>query len=209
VSPSAFVAALARVRLPDVFNPYSDHCSVYDRISAAEIRRKNLETFLEVAIQRDADTIWVARDLGHRGGRRTGIPMVDDVRLAPLGLFMGGASFMRATRGAEMSEATAGTVWQVMSGLRTPVILWNVFPLHPHNAGNPFSNRQHTAYERKETSKFLTELIAMVRPKRLVAIGRDAETAVDGWGVPVTRVRHPSYGGKAEFVAGLSKLYGI
>lgn len=209
MTPSAFVAALSRVRLPDVFNPYCDHCTEYDRSNAAQIRRRNLETFLQAAMDGGADTIWVARDLGHRGGRRTGIPLTDEVRLAPLGRLMGDVSFLRATRGGEMSEMTAGFVWQVLSRIGKPVLLWNVFPLHPHEPGAPFSNRQHTSHERRETSAFLRDLIRMTKPKRLVAIGRDAEAAIHDYGIPVTTVRHPSYGGSAEFLSGLCKLYNV
>lgn len=209
MTPSAFVAALSGVQLPDVFNPYSDHCARYDRPGAAQIRRRNLELFLQSAIDGGADTIWVARDLGHRGGRRTGIPLTDDVRLAPLGQLMGGVSFTRATRGDAMPEVTAGFVWQVISRIRKPVIFWNVFPLHPHEPGRPFSNRPHTSYERRMTRAFLENLVLMAKPKRLIAIGRDAQGALYGCGVPVSSVRHPSYGGKSEFLNGLYEIYGV
>ena len=49
----------------------------------------------------------------------------------------------------------------------------------------------------------------MIRPRRIVAIGRDAGMALAGLDIPVELVRHPSYGGQAEFIAGVNEIYGI
>jgi hypothetical protein len=46
-----------------------------------------------------------------------------------------------------------------------------------------------------------------VRPRRIVAIGRDAAEALAGSDVPVRAVRHPSQGGQSEFIAGICDLY--
>ena len=47
-----------------------------------------------------------------------------------------------------------------------------------------------------------------MKPKQIVAIGRDAQLALDGLDVPIIPVRHPSYGGQTDFIAGLYDLYG-
>ena len=60
MTPKSFVDALAKVRLPSVFNPYSDRCAVYDHPDAAERRKFNLKTFLEAALDCRVDTIWIA-----------------------------------------------------------------------------------------------------------------------------------------------------
>ena len=52
-------------------------------------------------------------------------------------------------------------------------------------------------------------LIRMVRPRTIVAIGRDAALALAGIGVPLELVRHPSQGGQTEFAAGMREIYGI
>ena len=72
-TPASFAAALAEVRLPSVFNPYGDVCPEHDRADAATVRRRNLTRCLEAALDANVDTIWIARDLGYRGGRQTGI----------------------------------------------------------------------------------------------------------------------------------------
>lgn len=209
MTPSRFVARLAEMRLPAVFNPYVDNCSVCDRVDAAKLRKKNLQLVLEAALDRKVDTIWVARDLGYRGGRRTGVPLTDEVHLGQVGRLLGGLALRQATRGPAMAERTAAVVWKVLSTIRQPAVLWNVFPFHPHEANDPFSNRCHTAQERKRTLPLLESLIAMFKPRRLVAIGRDAQLALADLQIPISMVRHPSYGGQTEFVASLYQLYGV
>lgn len=209
MTPKAFVSTLAEIRLPTVFNPYADCCDVHDRADAARLRRKNLESFLEAALEMHVEQIWVARDLGYRGGRRTGVPLTDEVHLDGVGRLLGGISLRRATRGPIVAERTAAVVWRVLDRIDQPVVLWNVFPFHPHERDDPFSNRCHTSAEREQTLPLLKILIDMFEPERLVAIGRDAQLALKDFDTPVAMVRHPSYGGQAEFISGLYDLYGV
>jgi hypothetical protein len=177
VTPSPFVAELAEMRLPSVFNPYVDRCDTYDRPNAARLRRRNLQTFLEAALSSRVDAIWAARDLGYRGGRRTGVPLTDEVHLERLSILFGGIPLERATRGRVVAERTAAVVWEVLRRIGHPVVLWNVFPFHPHEPNDPLSNRCHTASEREITLPLLRQLICMFQPRRLIAIGRDAQFA--------------------------------
>lgn len=208
-TPETFAATLTEIRLPSVFNPYRETCSAHDRDDAALLRRRNLARFLEAALASRVDTIWIARDLGYRGGRRTGVPLTDEVHLGPAGVLMGGIELDRATHGAIVAERTAAIVWRMLASIGEPVVLWNIFPLHPHESGDPFSNRCHTRGEREATWPLLTALIAMIAPKRIVAIGRDASLALASIDVPVHVVRHPSYGGQAEFIGGVQAIYGL
>jgi uracil-DNA glycosylase len=208
-TPHSFATALAETRLPSVFNPYRETCCVHDRPDAADVRRRNLVRCLEAALDARVDTIWIARDLGYRGGRRTGVPLTDEIHLAQAGGLMGGIELERATHGPVVAERTAAIVWRVLSHIRQPVVLWNIFPLHPHEADDPLSNRCHTRAEREATWPWLTALIAMIRPRRIVAIGRDAGLALSKIDIPVHIVRHPSYGGQADFVAGVHAIYDV
>lgn len=207
-TPNSFVAALAETRLPSVFNPYSDICPVHDRNDAARLRRRNLERFLDAALDARVDTMWIARDLGYRGGRRTGVPLTDEIHLDHASVLLGGIALDRATQGPMVAERTAAVVWRVLGTIGVPAVLWNVFPLHPHGPTDPFSNRCHTRAERDATAPLLHGLIALMKPKQIVAIGRDAQLALDGLDVAIIPVRHPSYGGQTDFIAGLYDLYG-
>jgi hypothetical protein len=122
---------------------------------------------------------------------------------------MGGIALDRATRGPVVAERTAAIVWNLLSRLGEPAVLWNIFPLHPHEPEDPFSNRCHTRSERDAAWPLLTGLIEMIKPRRLVAIGRDAGMALANLDISVELVRHPSYGGQAEFISGVGKIYGL
>jgi hypothetical protein len=195
--------------LPSVFNPYSECCPTHDRPGADALRSQNLIRWLTAALESRVDTIWIARDLGYRGGRRTGLPLTDEIHLNQAGALLGGIDFDRATRGPLVAERTAAIVWKVLARIGVPPVLWNVFPLHPHEPDEPMTNRCHTRAEREATWPLLMALIEMIRPRRIIAIGRDAALALEGINLPLHVVRHPSYGGQAEFIAGILGIYGV
>jgi len=209
MTPKMFVSEVAGVRMQSVFNPWSDRCPIHDRHDAAERRRENLERVLEAALETGVETLWIARDLGYRGGRRTGVPLTDEVHLDRAGALLGGIALERATEGPIVAERTAAIVWRVLAQIGQPVMLWNVFPFHPHEIDDPLSNRCHTRREREATWPLLQKLVAMIRPKRIVAIGRDAFTALGDIGIPINAVRHPSYGGQRDFISGVFEIYGV
>ena len=209
MSPRTFVRDLSAFRFENVFNPYADICHLFDRSNAPAVRRRNLRTLLEAALDAKTDTIWVARDLGYRGGRRTGFALTDDVHLPMISALFGGVPLERPTRGDMVAERTAAVIWRVLKKIDQPVFLWNVFPFHPHEPENNFSNRCHTSAERHASLPFLFALIEMLGPKRLIAIGRDAQEALSGLDIEVIGVRHPSYGGQRDFLKGVCNVHGI
>lgn len=208
MKPIAFVEALSTVQLDAVFNPYSDHCPLHDRADAPQRRRANLRRFLESVADDEVDSIWIARDLGYRGGRRTGLPLTDEMHLQTFSTIYG-LPLSRATKGPPMAERTAAIIWRVLQQIDQPVALWNIFPLHPFEPGDPLSNRCHTRAEREMFSDVLFTLLDMLRPQRIIAIGRDAQKALADMSLDCHAVRHPSYGGQAEFISSMFALYGL
>ena len=209
MTPSQFVSALEATSLPCVFNPWRDQCPIHDVEDAPERRRKNLQQFLEAAVGADVRTMWIARDLGYRGGRRTGLPLTDEVHLDSAAALLGGIALSRATGGPPVAERTAAVIWRVLARIGAPVVLWNVFPFHPHAEGDPMSNRCHTRGERTDTWPLLEALVEMIQPSRIIAIGRDASLALSELGLETSAVRHPSYGGQTEFISSMYELYGV
>jgi uracil-DNA glycosylase len=135
--------------------------------------------------------------------------MTDEAHLGHASQIFGRIELERATKGPAVVERTAASVWKVLSVLDRPVVLWNVFPLHPHEPEDPMSNRCHTRVERQATMPLFSALLKLLRPQEVVAIGRDAAVALANISPTVVNVRHPSYGGQADFVAGLYSLYNV
>jgi len=209
MTPAAFINELGGIRLDAVFNPYSERCDLHDRADAPRRRRANLRACLDASLNKKIDSVWIARDLGYRGGRRTGLPLTDEIHLQDFSQIYGGLSLSRATKGPPVAERTAAIIWQVLNKIESPVFLWNIFPLHPFEPGDPLSNRCHTRTERHACQDLLFELLEMLRPKRIVAIGRDAQHALADFDVDCDAVRHPSYGGQTAFINGMMELYGL
>ena len=72
------------------------------------------------------------------------------------------------------------------------VVLWNLVPTHPRRDGEPHTNRTPTRAETLEGERFTRELIDVLRPRHLGAIGLVAARAL---GPDVPAIRHPSHGG--------------
>jgi hypothetical protein len=203
-----FVECIALLKFDAVFNPYAEVCDRYDRANAPAIRRRNLKTVLAAAMNCGVDSMWIARDLGYRGGRRTGLALTDDIHLAAHADLFGSAPLVRATKGSPVAERTATVIWTALKDLQRPVFLWNVFPLHAHEPRDPMSNRCHSRQERQACRPLLIWLLHTLRPKSVIAIGRDAHLALSDLGIPAWPVRHPSYGGQSEFEIGIRRIYG-
>src|ERR1700683_3948629 len=157
-----------------------------------------LLSMLQAAVEVEIDSMWIGRDLGYRGGRRTGLALTDDVHIH-VHAARWGISANRPTKGQAVAERTAAVIWDVLSGIDAPIFLWNVFPLHPHDSDDPFSNRSHNSRERRAGEELLFELIRFLKPRRLIAIGNDAAQTASRLtdAHEVLQVRHPSYGGQS------------
>lgn len=204
----SFVDDVAALRFDNCFNPYVDRCEVHDHEDAPYLRATALSAIVKSATREPIDAIWVGRDLGYRGGRRTGLALTDDFHINRHAKRWN-LSAERPTIGAAIAERTAAVVWSMLDQIDARIFLWNVFPLHPHEVGEPFTNRQHNARERRAGEEVLQALITLLRPERIIAIGNDAAAAANRVAdtVPVICVRHPSYGGQTQFIRQVSELY--
>jgi hypothetical protein len=210
MKPKQFMKALSALQFDNVFNPYSDRCVVHDVSDAPAWRAKTLLDLLEAAAATQLDSLWIGRDLGYRGGRRTGLALTDDVHLDEHATRWQ-IDVQRPTKGSIVAERTAAVIWGVLAAVSAPVFLWNVFPLHPHEPGEPFTNRAHTSFERRVGEELLAELVTLLRPSRLIAIGNDAAASAArvAGDSEVIHVRHPSYGGQQDFLKQIRGAYSL
>lgn len=208
--PAQFVKAVQALNFEDTFNPYADICPIYDLEDAPSRRSKTLNCMIEAATKTEIDAIWIGRDLGYRGGRRTGLAFTDDMHFQAHATRWG-VSVDRPTKGLVIAERTAAVIWSVLSQINQAIFLWNVFPLHPHGSDNPFSNRLHNSCERKAGEEVLHQIILLLKPRRLIAIGNDAAQTANKMTEhhEVIKVRHPSYGGRAQFLKQIKALYKV
>lgn len=204
-----FVGSVSSLSFANVFNPYSQNCPKFDLDDASHRRAALLEDILTKAEAQGVDSIWIGRDLGHRGGRRTGLALTDDFSFrAHLRRWNSVAEPF--TTGAPVREQTATVIWELLEDVSENVFLWNVFPLHPHPPENEFGNRKHTASERNDGLGLLDLLVDHFKPSRIIAIGNDAADAATliAGQAEIFPVRHPSYGGQQDFRRQVNRIYG-
>jgi hypothetical protein len=204
----SFISTLCSIQLENVFNPYIDVCDEHDDTFSPAIRKQNLFLFLASALEAETETVWIGRDLGYRGGRRTGLPLTDEGHLVEFSeVFEVPAA--KATRTTDVKERTAAEIWRVIRQIEQPPFLWNAFPFHPHEAGEPLNNRCHTRKEFEVCEELLKALLDAFGFARIFVLGNDAARAMERLGKPYTYVRHPSYGGQTEFRKQMSDAYGV
>lgn len=195
--PSAidqFIAALSAAK-PDgnLFNPYGRSAS--NPHNAA--RRQNLSRYLHQLTTSQTTALLIGEAPGYRGCRLTGIPFTSPARLP--------APYQPVTEWPHIrGEASATILQQAIAPCQPQPAIWNVLPFHPHQPNRPQSNRTPTKTEVALGRPFLTHLLTLLPPNpTVIAIGKHAQHALAAWHIPHTAVRHPSHGGKAEFLAGL------
>ena len=204
-----FVERLAGLRFENAFNPYADVCPCYDLPEAPTLRRDALTSVIGRAHERGVDSLWVGEAPGHLGARRTGLAFTDNYALQAHGERWG-VELKRATREQGREELTAKAVWGELRRIKEKkVFLWNAFPLHPHEPGEPFRNRKPNAEELAAGRELLGELIVALNPSLLVAIGRPANESTRKVAPEreVVPVRHPSRGGQPKFAVAIQGLY--
>ena len=185
----------------EVFNPYRQKRlreNLYHSLSA-------LQTLGRPPV------MLVGEALGFKGGKLTGLPFSSArlLRDPPPHPFLQQLAPQLDIRHDD-TENTAQMVWAYLTQANVTPLCWNAFPFHPHPIDNPSGNRAPRKPEITEGITHLRALHDLFEPYHIVGVGRAgtlcAQTAFPNH--PVTRVRHPSYGGKSEFVAGMDRVLG-
>ncbi len=204
----SFVARLAEVSLPDVFNPYRDVCPYHDSEASPDIRRRNLIAYLTAQLKARPDSFWVGEAGGYRGVRRTGLLLTSEDWLEYASSRLG-VTFEKATVTPPVKELSAGAVWREIEKIGRVPFVWAAVPAHTHRPDNPLSNRNPSLREVRAFYPFLSEAWQTFRPRTAIAIGRIAERALTELGIEQTYVRHPSMAGIPQFRTAIREIYGL
>lgn len=187
----------------DLFNPYLNENPELDVPEAHLIRRDNLRRYL---LERDrVPRLFVLAEApGPWGCRFTGVPITSEEQLLdPSFPHAGRQSSARPTPHREYS---ASIYWRVMAPYAADILTWNTVPFHPFKSGTPTSIRTPRASEVTRFAPLLHDMLAILQPERIAAIGRKAEKALASAGAEATYVRHPSQGGALLFEEGMRTI---
>lgn len=150
----------------------------------------------------DGDLVIVGEAPGWKGARQSGVPFTSANRVG--------------LRGS--SEASATIVHGMLAdlGIADRTLLWNAFPLHPHQAGSPRTNRTPTD---SELASGMDSLRLALAGRRVICVGNPARTSIEkllGLQVPgvggasassrAVALRHPANGGAPEFRSGIAAV---
>jgi hypothetical protein len=206
-----FVNNLAIVEVDDdAYNQYA--------ITGGEgnaVRRANLIHYLSQMAELEPRIMLVGEAPGYQGCARSGVPFTSDAILLdpPPGIPIFGPDSgyrMAPEFDTPRKEPSATIIWQTIAMSDLLPLIWSAFPFHPHKLGKPLSNRAPRVSEVALGEEFLVELLERFRPEVVVAVGNTADRSLNNLEIKHVKVRHPSQGGKNDFVAGfLSVAEGV
>lgn len=199
-SISEFIGKLSKRRnSATVFNPYR-----------CEALAGNLKHYLEVMFgQSGRRVLLVGEAPGYKGCRITGIPFSSGKLFETVEHPILSRIKENITLDKIEAENTASMVWRYLADKSFTPLFWNAFPYHPHPKGQPNKNRAPSSIEIKQGKGYLKALADLYQPSLIAGIGRagthcaqQAFPALD-----ITYIRHPSYGGKRDFVATMNRIF--
>ena len=181
-----------------VFNPYRE-----------EFKLDNLKRYLELVFQQQGRRVLLVGEApGFKGCRLTGIPfssgrLFDEVE-HPFLLQLKPDIHLEQLE----VENTASIVWRYLCDQPVVPLFWNSFPFHPHPSRVQKKNRAPKKAEIDEGVEYLQMLVDYYQPDVIAGLGRKGAESVQRVfpDKEVIYIRHPSYGGKKDFVAGMNQI---
>lgn len=190
---------------PTLFNQYGCTVLGIDLPGGDAIRRNNLLNYLSAFRQRPCFAV-IGEAPGWRGCRFSGVPFTSEAQLCNRMLPFAGTR-SSAPDPPPLTENSATHFWRNLLPYHPQLFAWNAIPFHPHVPRTPLSNRTPSTSEIDEHSTMLAELLSLLKPQSIIAIGRSAERALNRIGVSSMYVRHPARGGAAVFRSGIERAF--
>lgn len=180
-----------------VFNQYQDKNIL-----------NNLKLYFEWLIQNRHNVLLIGEAPGYRGCRLTGIPFTSGavIKSARHKIFKEIGTQIELHK--VTPENTASMLWEILDASSPIPILWNAFPFHPFKSGVSESNRKPTPSEIEEGKRYLEIVYELFRPQKLCSLGRVGEAILNDLfpNEKIIYIRHPSHGGKKDFVRGVRRV---
>ena len=180
-----------------VFNPYREAHKL-----------NNLKAYIEAMKALNPDVLLVGEALGFKGGRHTGIPF------SSARLYQEVAHPFLVSLSSHLSvfeddaENTASIVWNALKAKQCVPVFWNAYPFHPHPSRIQKKNRAPNKIELTEGMFYLKAMNDFFKPSVIAGLGRKGVEAakVAFPEKDILYIRHPSYGGKADFLKGIDAV---
>jgi hypothetical protein len=186
----AVVHRLISTPVGDTFNQYAQGGDAdRDPRTAPGVRAANLRTYLRR--RASAPVLLVAEAAGWRGARYSGLPLFSERMIDEAA-----TPYQRTStqpRGFAEGSATVVQGVLVQGGWTDAVLIWNVVMTHPRGA-QPHSNRPPRRGEVEAGRRLLEELLTILAPRHVLAVGRTAQAALPA-GLDAPAIRHPAQSG--------------
>ncbi len=195
---------------PGQFNQYRDRDLSVDEAAGPGVRRNNLRGYLE-SFEKKPPVLVLGEAPGPWGCRFSGIPFTGERQLLTHALPFGGEQSSRNDPMRKLRKKTpyvsnsARLFWAAMLQYYPNFLVWNCVPFHPYKTEDILSVRTPTKKEILDYSDILAEMVSIMRPEKIVAVGRKAQFSLGYLGFRCNYVRHPSQGGAVRFRKGIER----
>ena len=186
------------------FSNLIDSTNLYkgDQIESS-IRKENVIRYLTKMKKINSTTLLLGEAPGYKGCRLTGIQFTSEKILKENYFFSNeNYKFINPLNKLE-SEISATIVWNELKNYNILPLIWNIYPFHPHQKDNYLTNRTPTLQELKLGKNILMDLMKIFNIKKILTLGRKAESQLVDLNINSQYIRHPANGGKKEFITGL------
>jgi len=190
-----------------VFNPYRNP-SLCENLKIYLLYIVNQGRYEVKGLNKKPVKMLIGEAPGYKGARLTGIPFSSGALIRQKEHRIFQIIDRKIILEQVISENSASLVWAALNDSEIYPLFWNAFPFHPFPKGSKNKNRAPIKKEVQEGASYLKELIEIFCPTTMAGVGRKGVAALENIfpDEEVVYIRHPSYGGKKDFEAGMKKL---
>ena len=177
------IKRLANTRTDEnLFNPYNQVCKIFDVNTAPGLRQGNLRIFLDSFTNSSTDALWVFDSADYFSTKLSGVPLMGPSSFTKVENIFGlTLHFEAANKSSSLSAVpnAHAKLWNLISKQKEHPLIWNVLPFYPHKRDDISTRREPTAQEYLKYSEFMHSVIAIYKPKSVLAVGNKAKSALD------------------------------